>query len=343
MPERREPPVDGQALLTVEDLCVTFDTPAGALRAVDGVSFELPRGRTLALVGESGCGKSVTALSIMRLISPPGRIAGGRIRLEDTNLLGLSAAEMRAVRGGRVAIIFQEPMTSLNPVLTIGAQIVEAVNVQRHARRKIDRGEPPRDVALRLLKLVGIPDPAARLAEYPHRLSGGMRQRVMIAMALAGEPELLLADEPTTALDVTIQAQVLALLRDLQQQRGLSMLLVTHDLGVVAQVAHHVCVMYAGRVVEQISAERLFAESCHPYTRALLRSLPRLNDTTSSARGRLATIPGEIPNPLNRPSGCAFFPRCTHARRGERCAAAQQLLPIAPGHTCACWAAGLPA
>jgi peptide/nickel transport system ATP-binding protein len=301
-----EPP-----LLEVRDLVTEFRTDQGTVRAVDGVSFELPRRGTVGVVGESGCGKSVTALSIMRLVaSPPGRIASGQIRYGGKDLLALPEAEMRAIRGNRIAMIFQEPMTSLNPVFTVGDQVGEAVRLhQKKSRREARR------IAIEMFRLVGIPSPEERVDAYPHQLSGGMRQRVMIAMALACKPDLLIADEPTTALDVTIQAQILDLLRSLQRDLGMSILLITHDLGVVAETCDEVVVMYAGRIVERASAEVLFASPRHHYTAGLLRSMPSYGDETME-RTRLVEIKGMVPSLLELPIGCKFV---------DRCAAAQEL------------------
>jgi oligopeptide/dipeptide ABC transporter ATP-binding protein len=290
-------------LLRVQDLVTTFRTDEDELRAVDGVSLDVNEGRTLGVVGESGCGKSVTALSILRLVpSPPGRIAGGRIELAGKELLSLPEREMRAIRGNQISMIFQEPMTSLNPVYTVGTQIVEAVRL--HQKRS--RGEA-RARAVEMLRLVGIPSPETNADAYPHQLSGGMRQRVMIAMALACEPKLLIADEPTTALDVTIQAQILELLRKLQEQMKMSIILITHDLGVIAEHTDDVIVMYAGKVVESATVKELFAHPKHPYTRGLLESVPTL--VHSSAR-RLPTIEGMVPDLRRLPPGCRFADRC---------------------------------
>jgi oligopeptide/dipeptide ABC transporter ATP-binding protein len=290
-------------LLRVKDLVTSFRTDEGELRAVDGVSFEVAEGKTLGVVGESGCGKSVTSLSIMRLVpSPPGRVAAGSIELDGRNLLTLSEREMRSIRGNRISMIFQEPMTSLNPVYTVGAQIVEAVRLHQNKSRR-----EARQRAVEMLRLVGIPSPESNADAYPHQLSGGMRQRVMIAMALACEPKLLIADEPTTALDVTIQAQILELLRKLQEQLKMSIILITHDLGVVAEHADDVIVMYAGKVVESASVEQLFAHPKHPYTRGLLESVPRLQ---RSRTRRLPTIEGMVPDLRDLPSGCRFADRC---------------------------------
>jgi oligopeptide/dipeptide ABC transporter ATP-binding protein len=292
-------------LLRIENLRVHFRTDAGLVRAVDGVSYDVERGETLAVVGESGCGKSVTALAILRLVaSPPGEIAGGSIRFEGEELLLATEDRMRALRGDEIAMIFQEPMTSLNPVLTIGDQIGEVLAIHR-GRSK----EEQRDDTERLLALVRIPSPKERIDEYPHQLSGGMRQRVMIAMALACSPKLLVADEPTTALDVTVQAQILDLLRTLQAELEMSVLLITHDLGVVAETAHRVVVMYAGLVVERALATDLFARPRHPYTAGLFRSLPRLDGDDET----LEPIEGTVPDALSFPPGCRFHPRCPHA------------------------------
>src|SRR6478609_3640571 len=291
-------------LLEVENLQTHFRTPDGVNRAVDGVSFHVKEGETLAVVGESGCGKSVTASSILRLIpEPPGKIAGS-IRFRGADLLQLSDKEMRRVRGNDISMIFQEPMTSLNPVLTVGRQLGETLRLhQRVSRREAD------DRAQEMLQLVGIPETERRLDEYPHQLSGGMRQRVMIAIALACRPELLIADEPTTALDVTVQAQILELLADLQRQLGMSIVLITHDLGVVAETAERVVVMYAGSVVERATVESLFARPRHPYTAGLFLSLPSLEHEG----GALRPIEGSVPDAVNLPSGCRFHPRCPFA------------------------------
>jgi peptide/nickel transport system ATP-binding protein len=316
-------------LLAVRGLQTHFITSAGVARAVDGVSFEIAPGETLALVGESGCGKSVTAFSILRLIAdPPGRIVAGQILFEGSDLLSLSETEMRAVRGDRVAMIFQEPMTALNPVMTIGDQIAEAV--RQH--RTLDRRSAWRRT-VELLQQVRIPDAARRAHDYPHRLSGGMRQRAMIAMALACEPKLLIADEPTTALDVTIQAQILDLIDDLKRDLGMSVLLITHDLGVVAQHAQRVAVMYAGRIVEQAPIEALFVRPLHPYTRGLLASIPG----RGAQRGRLSEIEGMVPALTAMPEGCAFQPRCAQAM--DRCLRRRpDLLPTPGGRSVACFA-----
>jgi oligopeptide/dipeptide ABC transporter ATP-binding protein len=293
----------------VRDLVTSFRADSGTLRAVDGVSLEVPEGANVGLVGESGCGKSVTALSILRLLpTPPATIEKGAIELKGKNLLGLAEGEMRRIRGNEISMIFQEPMTSLNPVYTVGAQIVEAVRLHQ----KKSRGEAW-DRAVEMLRLVGIPSPDVNARAYPHQLSGGMRQRVMIAMALACEPGLLIADEPTTALDVTIQAQILELLRKLQREMKMSVLLITHDLGVVAEFCEHVYVMYAGRVVESAPAKELFAAPKHPYTRGLLDSLPRAGGAGNAGRTRLPTIEGMVPDLRALPRGCRFADRCQMA------------------------------
>ncbi|WP_374447759.1 ABC transporter ATP-binding protein [Stella sp.] len=319
--------VDGAPLLAVEGLTTLFRTDRGTVGAVDDVSFTLARGRTLAVVGESGCGKSVTALSVMGLLRrPPAEIAGGRIRFEGEDLLALPPERMQDLRGDRLAMIFQEPMTSLNPAFTVGDQIAEAIVRHRGAS-----AAAARERAIELLGRVRIPAPDQRFGEYPHKLSGGMRQRVMIALALACDPDLLIADEPTTALDVTIQAQILALLRGLRRESGMAMLLITHDLGVVAEMADDVIVMYAGRVVERAPVDRLFAVPQHPYTIGLMGSVPRLDDDG----GRLAAIEGQVPSPLAPPAGCRFHPRCPFAEAACR-AEEPRLTPVATGHDVAC-------
>jgi peptide/nickel transport system ATP-binding protein len=320
------------ALLEVRDLSTSFAVEGRELVAVDGVSFELQPGSTLAIVGESGCGKSVTALSIMGLVAPPGRVEG-EIRFEGTDLRKLSASALRELRGNRLSMIFQEPMTSLNPAFTVGDQIAEVL--LRH--RAVSR-EDARARAIELLRQVHVPSPEARFDDYPHRLSGGMRQRVMIAMALACEPRLLIADEPTTALDVTIQAQILDLMRALREETGAAIILITHDLGVVAELADEVAVMYAGRIVERASVARLFAEPQHPYTVGLLGSIPRLDLDQS----RLPAIEGLVPNPLERIAGCRFHPRCPFAI--ARCREEYPPLErVTFEHASACWRAPLEA
>jgi oligopeptide/dipeptide ABC transporter ATP-binding protein len=316
------------ALLEVRNLRTSFLTAGGVVRAVDGVSWSIEEGETVALVGESGCGKSVTALSIMRLVAPPaGRIEGGEILYKGRDLLRLDEQEMRRVRGGDIGMVFQEPMTSLNPVLTIGRQLTEGLEI--HLKMP---PEAARARAIELLGMVGIPDPQRRLSQYPHHFSGGMRQRMMIAMALACNPSLILADEPTTALDVTIQAQILELMRDLSQRLGVAMLIITHNLGVVARYADRVNVMYAGRIVEQASASELYANPRHPYTLGLLRSVPRLDEPR---RARLDPIEGQPPDLTRLPAGCAFAPRCAY--RSERCGEVPALHAVGEGHGAACW------
>jgi len=320
-------PSPAGSLLEVRDLVVEFETARGTVRAVDGVSLTIGRGATLGLVGESGCGKSVTSLAVLRLLEPNARIRGGSIRFDGMDVLALDERGMRALRGARMAMIFQEPMTSLNPVFTVGAQIGETLRVHQGIDRAAALAR-----AVELMRLVEIPDAERRARAYPHELSGGMRQRVMIAMAIACEPALLVADEPTTALDVTIQAQILDLLRGLRQRLGMSLLLITHDLGVVAAEADEVAIMYAGRVVERAPTAPLFAAPAHPYTAALLASLPRLERRA----GRLTAIPGRVPDPAHLPSGCRFRDRCPRAT--ERCAAEDPTLaPIGPGRFVACF------
>jgi peptide/nickel transport system ATP-binding protein len=320
------------ALLEVRDLRTRFTTDDGEFAAVDGVSFAVEAGRTLAIVGESGCGKSVTALSVMGLVpSPPGRIDGGSIRFEGRELVGAPARAMQDLRGNGIAMIFQEPMSSLNPVFTIGEQIVEGLRRHRRLTRAEATGR-----AIAMLQKVRIPAPEQRFHEHPHRLSGGMRQRAMIAMALACEPRLLIADEPTTALDVTIQAQILALMRTLQRETGTAVVLITHDLGVVAEVADEVLVMYAGRIVERAPVAALFDSPQHPYTVGLLGSVPRLD----MQRTRLAAIDGHVPSPLRRTAGCSFAARCPFA--DARCRAeAPALREVGAQHASACWKAPL--
>jgi peptide/nickel transport system ATP-binding protein len=317
------------ALLTVRELRTWFHTDEGVARAVDGVSFDVGRGEVVGVVGESGCGKSVTSLSIMRLVpEPPGEIRpGSRVEFGGRDLLSLSDGEMRAVRGNDIAMVFQEPMTSLNPVQRIGAQVAEPLRVHRGLDRSAARAR-----ALELLDMVGIPSPADRIDDYPHQLSGGMRQRVMIASALACEPALLIADEPTTALDVTIQAQILELLLDLRDRLGMAVILITHDLGVVAETCDRVVVMYAGRVVEQAPVAELFRDPRHPYTQGLLEALPSLG----RRQERLAVIPGAVPAPIAWPTGCRFHPRCLHA--WAQCAAEEpDLFTASSGHESRCW------
>ena len=322
--------VDGaEPVLEVEDLQTFFYTRRGLVRAVDRVSFAVGAGETLAIVGESGCGKSITALSVMGLVpSPPGRIVGGSVRLRGRDLLRLDAEAMRRVRGNEISMIFQEPMTSLNPVLTIGDQIAEALTLHQDLSRAAAR-----DRAVEMLRLVRIPEPERRAREYPHQLSGGMRQRAIIAMALSCDPKVLIADEPTTALDVTIQAQILELVLELQERLGTAVVLITHDLGVVAETARRVVVLYAGRMVEEAEVTALFDGPLHPYTRGLLGSIPRLDEAEGA---RLQEIPGMVPALDALPEGCAFAPRCAMAT--ERCRAeAPPWREMRPGHWSACW------
>ncbi len=322
--------MNNSTLLAVDDLSVHFFTEDGLAKAVQGVSFAIEKGKTFALVGESGCGKSVTALSIMRLVpDPPGKIVSGKIMLEEKNLLRLSEKQMRHVRGNQIAMIFQEPMTSLNPVFTVGEQIAEAIKL--HQKKDSERAWAD---AVEMLKRVGIGDAEGRACEYPHQMSGGMRQRVMIAMSVSCQPDLIIADEPTTALDVTIQAQILDLLDELQQQNGMSILLITHDLGVVAERADDVAVMYASRIAEKAEAKPLFEEPLHPYTQGLLKSVPQLGFEGE----RLATIPGTVPDPLHFPSGCKFHPRCPVGGQDKRCRTVEpELREVRPGRHVACW------
>jgi peptide/nickel transport system ATP-binding protein len=317
-----------QPILKVDNLHTQFHTDNGISRAVDGVSFELYPGKTLGLVGESGCGKSVTSLSIMRLLSHPGRISEGSVFFGDRNLISLSESDMRNVRGNDIAMIFQEPMTSLNPVYTCGFQIDEAV--RRHQGLN---ARDAREKTLDMLRLVGIPAPEQRANEYPHQLSGGMRQRVMIAMALSCTPEVLIADEPTTALDVTIQAQILALLSDLQKRLHMAVLMITHDLGVIAEVADEVAIMYGGQIVEFGPVDAIFHNPKHPYTQGLLASVPRLDQK----RGRLSVIRGTVPSPTHFPEGCRFASRCEFAQ--DQCRLQPQWVEIGRAHRTACWLA----
>jgi peptide/nickel transport system ATP-binding protein len=325
----------GGPVIEVKGLQTYLFTRSGIVKAVDDVSFSLKRGETLAVVGESGCGKSMTALSIMRLVpNPPGKIVGGTITLEGRDLLRLDEAEMRDIRGNDISMIFQEPMTSLNPVLTIGHQIAEALRLHQDLAKSAANQK-----AVDMLRLVKIPEPAQRAREYPHQLSGGMRQRAMIAMALACNPRVLIADEPTTALDVTIQAQILDLILELQKQLGTALILITHNLGVVAETAQRVIVMYAGKKVEEAEVDALFAQPLHPYTHGLLASIPRLDvmaGRNSASAERLQEIPGMVPALNNLPAGCTFAPRCAFA--DDRCRA--QFPPyeqLRPGHWAACW------
>ncbi len=322
--------IDNDTLLSVQNLSVHFSTDDGTAKAVQNVSFSVKQGKTFALVGESGCGKSVSALSVMRLIpTPPGKIVSGQILFDGNNLLSLSEKQMRSIRGSRIAMIFQEPMTSLNPVRTIGEQISEAIIL--HQKKDMEQAWAD---AIDMLEKVGIKNAAQRAEEYPHQMSGGMRQRVMIAMAVSCKPRLLIADEPTTALDVTIQAQILDLLDKLQEQNGMSILLITHDLGVVAERASDVSVMYASRVVEISDAKRLFTEPLHPYTQGLLKSLPQLGLNAK----RLYTVPGTVPDPLHFPEGCKFHPRCPIGFDDKRCQTCEpELREVQEGRCVACW------
>ena len=324
-------------ILEIDRLHTTFHTRDGVVRAVDGVSCRIHRGEVLAVVGESGCGKSVTALSILRLIpTPPGRIEANAIRLDGTDLLKLSPRQMQDIRGNEISMIFQEPMTSLNPVLTVGRQMSLVIG----SHERLSRGESAAK-AVEMLRLVRIPSPEQRVREYPHQLSGGMRQRVMIAMALACNPQILIADEPTTALDVTIQAQILNLMNELRMQLGTAVILITHDLGVVAEMAHRVVVMYAGRTVEEASVKDLFRTPRHPYTQGLLESVPRLATERSALEGRmrLKEIPGVVPGPGGVRRGCLFAQRCGYVT--DRCRAeTPPLAEAAPGHRTACWETG---
>jgi oligopeptide/dipeptide ABC transporter ATP-binding protein len=324
----------GQNILEIDDLRTHFFTRAGVVRAVDGVSYEVRAGETLGVVGESGCGKSVTALSVLRLVaSPPGRIVGGAIRFGGRNLIDLSESEMEDIRGNEISMIFQEPMTSLNPLMTVGRQIGETITLHQ--------GLSPRaamDKAVEMLRRVSMPEAERRVHAYPHQLSGGMRQRVMIAMALSCNPKVLIADEPTTALDVTIQAQILELMRELQETFGTAIVLITHDMGVVAENADRVVVMYAGRKVEEASAKTLFEAPGHPYTRGLLGSIPKLDVAArlDARRNRLNEIKGMVPSLHNLPQGCTFAPRCEFAT--DQCRAAYPpLVQHRPGHAIACW------
>jgi oligopeptide/dipeptide ABC transporter ATP-binding protein len=322
--------VNNDTLLKVIDLSTHFYTEEGTAKAVQSVSYEIRKGKTFALVGESGCGKSVSALSIMGLIpDPPGKIVSGQILMNNSNLLDYNDKQMREVRGNMISMIFQEPMTSLNPVFTVGNQIVEAIRLHQKLGSKQAWNQ-----AVEVLRKVGIGDPKARIREYPHQMSGGMRQRVMIAMAVSCEPDLLIADEPTTALDVTIQAQILDLLDDLQQKNNMSILLITHDLGVVAERADEVAVMYASRIVEKAKAPELFSNPLHPYTQGLLKSVPKLGFEGR----RLATVAGTVPNPLNFPSGCKFHPRCPIGCNDRKCQKSEpQLKEVAESRFVACW------
>ncbi len=321
---------ENNTLLSIEDLSVHFFTEDGLAKAVEHVSFSIPKGKTFALVGESGCGKSVTALSTLQLIpDPPGKIISGKIIMDGQDLLELSKKQMRSVRGNDIAMIFQEPMTSLNPVFTVGDQIIEAIRL--HQKKS---PEEAHKLAVEMLSSVGIGDAEKRVYEYPHQMSGGMRQRVMIAMAISCRPQLLIADEPTTALDVTIQAQILDLLDELQQKNNMSILLITHDLGIVAERADEIAVMYASQIVEQGDAKSIFGEPMHPYTKGLLKSVPRLGFEEE----RLDTVQGNVPNPLHFPSGCKFHPRCPIGCNDEKCKNDEpSLKEVKDGRLAACW------
>jgi peptide/nickel transport system ATP-binding protein len=322
---------DGDRLLEVRDLRTSFHTTDGVVRAVTGIDFHVNRGEIMGLVGESGCGKSVTSLSIMRLIAPPGRVEAGEVLFDGRDLLKLKQRQMRELRGDAISMIFQQPTSSLNPVFDVGMQLGEVLEVHRAMKRKAARGR-----AAELLRMVGIPDPMRRLDAYPHALSGGMAQRVMIAMALACEPELLIADEPTTALDVTIQAQILDIMRALQKETGTAIILITHDLGVVAEMCDRVAVMYAGEIVEQTDTRSLFEDPKHPYTRGLIGSVPKLGQE----RDELSVIPGSVPNLIDLPPACRFAPRCV-TRVTENVPHCEELhpelRPVAEGHDVRCW------
>jgi oligopeptide/dipeptide ABC transporter ATP-binding protein len=315
--------------LDIQGLTTHFFTRSGVIKAVDNLSLRLRKGRVLGLVGESGCGKTVTALSILNLVPYPGKIVSGKIFFEGADLLTLSPEELRAIRGARISMIFQEPMTALNPVFTVGNQIAEVLTTHRHATNR-----EALDAAIELLRSVGIPSPEKRVNEYPHQLSGGMRQRVMIAMAIACKPSLILADEPTTALDVTIQAHILELLGTIQSEMGMAMVLVTHDLGLIAERAHEVAVMYAGRIVEQAETKELFANPQHPYTRGLMASIPKPGE---EGRRRLRTIPGTVPRLYDLPKACTFLPRCDI--KTGKCEVEPGLVEVKPGHLVRCWEA----
>jgi peptide/nickel transport system ATP-binding protein len=316
-------------LLDIQGLTTHFFTRAGVIKAIDNLSLRLQKGRVLGLVGESGCGKTVTALSILNLVPPPGKIISGKIIFEGRDLLALSDREMRSIRGARISMIFQEPMTALNPVFTVGNQIAEVLTAHQDVSK-----QQARDASVELLRSVGIPSPEKRVEEYPHQLSGGMRQRVMIAMAIACRPSLILADEPTTALDVTIQAHILELLGTIQAEMGMAMVLVTHDLGLIAERAHEVAVMYAGRIVEQTDTRELFTNPQHPYTRGLMASIPR---PAGAGKTRLKTIPGTVPRLYDLPTGCTFSPRCDI--KTAQCGVEPELVEVKPRHLVRCWEA----
>jgi peptide/nickel transport system ATP-binding protein len=329
--QRQRKPRSDRPLLEIKGLFTSFKTRDGLVRAVDGIDFHVDRGEIMGLVGESGCGKSVTSLSILRLVAKPGAIDAGEILFDGQDLLKLSSEEMRKIRGDRISMIFQQPTSSLNPVWDVGHQIEEVLRIHRGMKGKAAQGR-----ALELLKMVGIPDPERRLKAFPHEMSGGMAQRVMIAMALACEPELLIADEPTTALDVTIQAQILDLIRKLRDETGTAVILITHDLGVVAEMADRVAVMYAGEIVEETDVVSLFRNPLHPYTRGLIGSIPVVGAPTEE----LAVIPGNVPNLIDLPAGCRFAPRCT-TRVEENVTLALDVHPelraVSPDHAVRCW------
>ena len=317
-------------LLEIKDLATHFFTRAGVIKAVDNLSLSLQKDRVLGLVGESGCGKTVTALSVLNIVPYPGRIVSGSIFFEGRDLLTLEPKEMRSIRGSKISMIFQEPMTALNPVFTVGNQIAEVLITHLSVTKR-----QAMDSAVDLLRSVSIPSPEKRVHEYPHQLSGGMRQRVMIAMAIACKPSLILADEPTTALDVTIQAHILELLGQIQQEMGMAVILVTHDLGLIAERAHEVAVMYAGRIVEQAGTAELYANPLHPYTRGLMDSVPKPDEARKT---RLRTIAGTVPRLHDLPAGCTFVQRCED--KSERCIAEPALVEVKPGHLVRCWEAG---
>ena len=322
-----------EKVLEVKNLKVEFNTDRGVATAVNGVNFDVIKGKTIGIVGESGSGKSVSALSIMRLIpNPPGRISSGEILFKGENLLNIQMEDMRRIRGNKIAMIFQEPMTSLNPVFTVGNQIEEVLELHQSHLSPKDR----RDKAIDMLRLVGIPSPEKRVTEYPHQMSGGMRQRVMIAMALSCEPDVLIADEPTTALDVTIQAQILELMNKLQKELGMGIIMITHDLGVVAETCDDVAVMYCGQIVEHADVKTLFNHPQHPYTKGLIESIPSFDSTTGVKKEKLATIEGMVPSLFDLPQGCNFQDRCQHAT--DECRQKEpSLSPITTGHEVSCF------
>lgn len=322
-----------EKILEVKDLVVEFNTDRGKVTAVNGVTFDVFKGKSIGIVGESGSGKSVSALSIMRLIpNPPGRVAGGTIKFKGENLLDIPMDEMRRIRGNKIAMIFQEPMTSLNPVFTVGNQIEEVLELHQSELTPKERKEKTID----MLRLVGIPSPEKRVNEYPHQLSGGMRQRVMIAIALSCEPDILIADEPTTALDVTIQAQILELMNKLQKELGMGIIMITHDLGVVAETCDEVAVMYCGQIVEHADVKTLFKHPQHPYTKGLIESIPSFDSTTGEKREKLATIEGMVPSLFDLPEGCNFHDRCVNAT--DKCKEGEpSLAPIGNNHEVSCF------